>query len=106
MGFVDGWSPMDLKGGPWPEHFETDHAARKGLAYELVDGIARLSKVDCPARGLAHLGRPARYHDRPVAPRTTILERHTRRRIPGPAEAAAMLPGHQTLGTVPALVHA
>src|SRR3546814_8740461 len=30
MGFVDGWSPMDHKGGPLPEPFDTDHAARKG----------------------------------------------------------------------------
>src|SRR3546814_14236415 len=37
MGFVDGWSPMDLMGGPWPEPFDTDHAARKGRAYELCD---------------------------------------------------------------------
>src|SRR3546814_10904018 len=82
MGFVDGWSPMDLKGGPWPEPFDTDHAARKGLAYELVDGIARLSKVDWQARGLADLGPPDGYHERQVDRWTTFLERIKGREIP------------------------
>src|SRR6476646_9417389 len=50
MGFVDGWSPMGVDGGPAP--FDTDLAARQGLAYELVEGIALLSKVDWKAKGL------------------------------------------------------
>ena len=43
MGFVDGWSPMDLTDG-WPTPFGTDLEARKGLAYQLVEGIALLSR--------------------------------------------------------------
>src|SRR3546814_13610402 len=66
MGFVYGWSPLDLKGGPWPEPFDTDPAARKGLASALVAGLARLSKADWPAPGLDDLGPPAGYHTRPA----------------------------------------
>src|SRR5690348_6351942 len=45
MGLVDGWSPMDERSG-WPPPFDTDLHARAGLAYQLVEGIALLSKVD------------------------------------------------------------
>ena len=40
MGFVDGWSPMGLDGGRWPMPFDEDLEARRGLAYQLVEGIA------------------------------------------------------------------
>src|SRR5438105_1296817 len=47
MGFVEGWSPMALEAGAdghkhWPEPFDSDLDARKGLAYQLVEGIALL----------------------------------------------------------------
>ena len=45
MGLVDGWSPMSM-GDHWPAPFDTDLEARGGLAYQLVSGIALLSKVD------------------------------------------------------------
>ena len=48
MGFVDGWSPMGMTG--WPAPFDTDLKARAGLAYQLVEGIALLSKVDWRAK--------------------------------------------------------
>ena len=31
MGFVDGWSPMDLDQRRWPDPFDTDLGARQGL---------------------------------------------------------------------------
>ena len=43
----------------WPAPFDTDLDARKGLAYQLVDGIALLGSVDWQAKGLAR-PRPAR----------------------------------------------
>jgi len=55
MGFVDGWSPMGMEG--WPAPFDTDVEARRGLAFELVDGIARLAQVDWQAKGQTDLGR-------------------------------------------------
>ena len=41
MGFVDGWSPMDTH-GRWPEPFDSDPATRRGLSYQLAEGIALL----------------------------------------------------------------
>ncbi len=65
MGFVDGWSPMGTH-GVWPEPFNSDLEARRGLAFQLVEGIARLSKVDWQAKGLADLGHPDGFHERQV----------------------------------------
>jgi aminoglycoside phosphotransferase (APT) family kinase protein len=64
MGFVDGWSPMDRRG--WPAPFDTDLAARQGLAYQVTEGIALLSKVDWRSKGLVDLGRPDGFHERQV----------------------------------------
>src|SRR5438093_3670815 len=44
MEFVDGWSCMNTNG--WPAPFDADLEARRGLAFELVDAIARLARVD------------------------------------------------------------
>jgi aminoglycoside phosphotransferase (APT) family kinase protein len=60
MDFVDGWSPIQ-EGTTWPEPFGSDLEARRGLAFQLVDGIARLSRVDWEARGLEGFGRPEGY---------------------------------------------
>jgi aminoglycoside phosphotransferase (APT) family kinase protein len=105
MGFVDGWSPMELHGGPWPAPFDADLEARQGLAYELVDGIALLSKVDWRARGLADLGRPEGFHERQVDRWTAFLERIKGRELPGFDEAAAWLRTHQPIDYVPGLMH-
>ena len=92
MDFVDGWSPISEPG--WPEPFASDMDARPGLAYELVDAIARLSKVDWQANGLEGLGRPDGFHERQVDrwyahPQPVQVPRHprarrSRRLAPGP----------------------
>jgi len=56
MEYVDGWSCMNRDG--WPAPFDADLESRKGLAYELVDAIAKLGQVDWKARGLDGFGRP------------------------------------------------
>ena len=94
MGFVDGWSPMDTH-GTWPEPFDSDETARQGLAYELVEGIALLSKVDWQAKGLQDLGRPDGFHERQVDRWTAFLERIKGRELPGFEEAAAWLRAHR-----------
>ncbi len=104
MGWVDGWSPMGLTDG-WPEPFATDLDARRGLAFELVDGIARLSKVDWRAAGLEDLGRPDGFHERQVDRWTAFLERIKGRELPGFDEAAAWLRAHQPIDFVPGLMH-
>ena len=66
MDFVDGWSPISEPG--WPEPFGSDIDVRPGLAYELVDAIARLSKVDWQANGLEGPGPPRRVPRAPGRP--------------------------------------
>jgi aminoglycoside phosphotransferase (APT) family kinase protein len=104
MGFVDGWSPMGLTDG-WPAPFDTDFEARKGLAYQLVEGIALLSKVDWRAKGLHDLGRPDGFHERQVDRWTAFLERIKGRELPGFDEAAAWLRAHSPIDFIPGLMH-
>jgi aminoglycoside phosphotransferase (APT) family kinase protein len=103
MGFVDGWSPISVP--EWPEPFHSDVTTRRGLAIELVDGIARLSKVDWRAKGLADLGRPDGFHERQVDRWTSFLERIKGRELPGFDEAAAWLRAHRPIDFVPGLMH-
>ena len=103
MGFVDGWSPMNVD--DWPAPFDTDLEARQGLAYELVDGIALLSKVDWQAKGLQDLGRPDGFHERQVDRWTAFLERIKGRELPGFDEASAWLRAHKPRDYVPGLMH-
>lgn len=110
MGFVEGWSPMGLAPAadgskPWPAPFDTDLEARQGLAYQLVEGIALLGKVDWQAKGLHDLGRPDGFHERQVDRWTAFLERIQGRELPGFAEAAAWLRAHRPLDFVPGLMH-
>jgi aminoglycoside phosphotransferase (APT) family kinase protein len=104
MGFVDGWSPMGLTNG-WPAPFDTDLDARRGLAFQLVEGIALLSKVDWQAKGLQDLGRPDGFHERQVDRWTAFLERIKGRELPGFDEAAAWLRTHKPLDFIPGLMH-
>jgi aminoglycoside phosphotransferase (APT) family kinase protein len=104
MGFVDGWSPMGLTDG-WPAPFDADIEARKGLAFQLVEGIARLSKVDWQAKGLQDLGRPDGFHERQVDRWTAFLQRIKGRELPGFDEAAAWLRAHRPLDFIPGLMH-
>lgn len=103
MGFVDGWSPMGVD--HWPAPFDTDLAARAGLAYQLVEGIALLSTVDWRARGLHDLGRPDGFHDRQVDRWTAFLDRIRGRDLPGLDVASAWLREHRPLDYVPGLMH-
>jgi len=103
MGYVDGWSPINVD--DWPEPFYSDLDARQGLAYELVDGIALLSKVDWQAKGLQDLGRPDGFHERQVDRWTGFFERIKGREVPGFEEAAAWLRAHRPIDYVPGLMH-
>ncbi|HEY2812357.1 MAG TPA: phosphotransferase family protein [Acidimicrobiales bacterium] len=105
MGFVDGWSPMGLDQGKWPAPFDADLDARQGLAYQLVEGIAMLSKVDWQAKGLQDLGRPDGFHERQVERWTTFLERIKGRDLPGLEEASAWLGAHHPLDYIPGVMH-
>ena len=104
MGFVDGWSPMQTR-RQWPAPFDTDLEARRGLAFQLVEGIALLSKVDWRAKGLSDLGRPDGFHERQVDRWTAFLERIKGRELPGFDEAAAWLRAHRPIDYIPGLMH-
>jgi aminoglycoside phosphotransferase (APT) family kinase protein len=104
MGFVDGWSPMQTR-HQWPAPFDTDLEARRGLAFQLVEGIALLSKVDWQARGLSDLGRPDGFHERQVDRWTAFLERIKGRELPGFDEASAWLRAHRPIDYIPGVMH-
>ena len=103
MGFVDGWSPMDRTG--WPAPFDTDTEARRGLAFQLAEGIALLSCVDWRAKGLHDLGRPDGFHERQVERWTGFLARYKGRDLPGLDTATAWLAAHRPLDYEPGLMH-
>jgi aminoglycoside phosphotransferase (APT) family kinase protein len=103
MGFVDGWSSMGTDG--WPEPFADDPDARRGLAFELVEGIARLASVDWQARGLQDLGRPAGFHDRQVERWLRFHERSKGRDLPGLEEATRWLETYRPIDFVPGIMH-
>jgi aminoglycoside phosphotransferase (APT) family kinase protein len=103
MGFVDGWSPMGVD--QWPSPFDTDLDARRGLAYQLAEGIALLSKVDWKEKGLGDLGRPEGFHERQVDRWTTFFERIKGRELPGMDVAADWLRVHRPLDYIPGLMH-
>jgi aminoglycoside phosphotransferase (APT) family kinase protein len=104
MGFVDGWSPMSSH-GKWPAPFDEDLEARKGLAYQLVEGIALLGNVDWKGRGLVDLGRPDGFHERQVDRWTTFLNRIKGRELPGFEVAADWLRVHRPIDFIPGLMH-
>ena len=103
MEYVDGWSVMSS--GGWPAPFDTDLDARRGLAYELVDTIARLSRIDWQSKGLQGFGKPEGFHDRQVDRWLSHWERFRFRDIPGIDEAAAWLRGHRPRDWRPGIIH-
>lgn len=110
MGFVDGWSPVGLVSSDgsslaWPAPFDTDIEARRGLGYQLVEGIALLGGVDWQAKGLGDLGRPDGFHDRQVGRWTAFLERIAGRELPGFDVASAWLASRRPIDFVPGLMH-
>ena len=82
-----------------------DTAARQGLAYQMAEGIALLSKVGWKAKGLHDLGRPDGFHERQVDRWTAFLDRIKGRELPGFDVAAAWLRAHRPLDYIPGLMH-
>jgi aminoglycoside phosphotransferase (APT) family kinase protein len=103
MSLVDGWSPMNMDG--WPAPFDTDLDARYGLGIELVDGIARLAKVDWRARGLEGFGKPEGFHDRQVDRWLAHLHAVQIRELPGLDVAADWLRRHKPTRWEPGIIH-
>ena len=102
MEAVDGWSPT---AGTWAAPFDTDLPARGDLAFELVGGIAQLSKVDWQARGLTGFGRPENFHERQVDRWLAFLEGYRFRELPGLDVAAEWLRTHRPANWSPGIMH-
>jgi aminoglycoside phosphotransferase (APT) family kinase protein len=105
MGHIDGWSPMGLVDRKWPAPFDEDLAARHGLGIQLVDGIARLSRVDWKARGLEGFGKPDGFHDRQVDRWFAHLSAFQIREIPGLDVAGEWLRAHRPSRYEPGILH-
>jgi aminoglycoside phosphotransferase (APT) family kinase protein len=103
MEFVDGWSPISEP--QWPEPFFSDVDERVGLAYELVDAIAKLSRVDWQSAGLDGLGRPDGFHERQVDRWFAHLEKFKFREIPGLDVAGEWLRNHKPRSYTPGIMH-
>jgi aminoglycoside phosphotransferase (APT) family kinase protein len=104
MELVDGWSVMGTEGW-WATPFDHDLEARRGLAFELIEGIVQMGRFDWQEAGLADLGRPDGYHDRQVERWTRFFQRIKAREVPGYAEATAWLERHRPLDFVPGVMH-
>ena len=106
MGFVDGWSPMELDAAASGRSRSTPTSPHaESLAYQLAEGIALLSKVDWKAKGLQDLGRPDGFHERQVDRWIGFFERIKGREIDGLDEATEWLRAHKPLDFIPGLMH-
>jgi aminoglycoside phosphotransferase (APT) family kinase protein len=103
MAYVDGWSPMTTDG--WPTPFDNDLDARYGLGVQLVDGIARLARVDWRSRGLEEFGKPDGFHERQVDRWVSHLAGVRTRELPGFDEAAEWLRAHRPRNYEPGIMH-
>jgi len=104
MAHIDGWSPMGMDGA-WPEPFETDLSARHGLGIQLVDGIARLARVDWRAKGLDGFGKPDGFLERQADRWTSHYEKMKTREIAGVAEVADWLRANIPSTYEPGIIH-
>jgi aminoglycoside phosphotransferase (APT) family kinase protein len=103
MRAIDGWSPMES--GGWQAPFDTDLPARRGLAFELVDGAAKLGRVDWRAQGLDGFGRPDGFHERQVDRWLKFLDAFKVRDLPGLDEAANWLRDNRPAQYKPGIMH-
>jgi aminoglycoside phosphotransferase (APT) family kinase protein len=102
MQAIDGWSPID---GGWQAPFDTDLEARRGLAFQLVEGAAKLGRVDWRAQGLEGFGRPDGFHERQVDRWLTFLDAYKVRELPGLHEAAGWLRNNRPAHYKPGIMH-
>ena len=104
MGHVDGWSPMGM-GDRWPDPFDTDVGARKELGIQLVDGIARLARVDWKERGLEGFGKPDGFLERQADRWISQYEALKVRDLDGVGEVADWLRANTPSVYEPGIIH-
>src|SRR3984893_8446450 len=102
MQAIDGWSPMD---GGWAAPSAPDLAARRGRAFQLVEGAAKLGRVDWRTQGLEGFGRPDGFHERQVDRWLNFLDAYKVRELPGLDEAADWLRNNRPARYHPGIMH-
>src|SRR6202012_1736330 len=102
MQAIDGWSPMD---GGWQAPFDDDLQARRGLAFQLVEGAAKLGRVDWRGQGLDGFGRPDGFHERQVDRWLNFLDAYKVRELPGLDEASDWLRRNRPPHYQPGIMH-
>ncbi len=102
MAEIDGWSPMD---DGWPAPFDTDVEARRGLAFQLIEGAAKLGRVDWRAQGLEGFGRPEGFHQRQPDRWLSFLRSFQVRELPGLDDAADWLRANAPSHFQPGIMH-
>ncbi|QLL07288.1 phosphotransferase family protein [Mycobacterium vicinigordonae] len=102
MNAIDGWSPME---GGWRAPFDSDLTSRRELAFQLIDGAARLGRVDWRAQGLEGFGRPDGFHERQVDRWLHFLDAYKVRELPGLEEAADWLRRNRPDHYKPGIMH-
>ncbi|WP_067904169.1 phosphotransferase family protein [Nocardia vaccinii] len=102
MDEIDGWSPMD---NGWQAPFDTDLEARRGLAFALIEGAAKLGRVDWRAQGLEGFGRPEGFHERQPDRWLSFLRSFEVRELPGVEEAAQWLRANAPRHFTPGIMH-
>ncbi|HNP13729.1 MAG TPA: phosphotransferase family protein, partial [Mycobacterium sp.] len=99
---IDGWSPMD---GGWAAPFDTDLEARRGLAFQLIEGAAKLGRLDWKAQGLVGFGKPDGFHDRQVDRWLSFLDSFKVRELPGLDVASDWLRRNRPAHFTPGIMH-
>lgn len=102
MAEIDGWSPMD---GGWQAPFDTDLEARRGLAFQLIEGAAKLGRLDWRAQGLEGFGRPDGFHQRQPDRWLSFLRSFQVRELPGLDVAADWLRANAPSHFTPGIMH-
>jgi aminoglycoside phosphotransferase (APT) family kinase protein len=108
MSYVDGWCVG--MNGALPEGFDTP-AQRRELCFQLVDGIARLARVDYRSVGLEGFGRPEgfleRQVDRWLAQHASYgeSEGYSYRPLPGLDQVVGWLRSHTPESTYTGIIH-
>ena len=98
---IDGFTPRD----PLPAPFDSDEAARRGLGWELLDGLAALANVDWRAVGLEGFGKPDRFLERQVSRWSGMLESYKVRDIEGIDTVSEWLESHRPQMSAPGIMH-
>lgn len=90
---------------PLPAPFDSDPAARRAMAFELVDALAAVSNADWQAIGLDGFGKPEGFLERQVERWQAQLERYRVREIPGLKELAHWLRANTPAMSRASLIH-